>query len=84
MKSVSTKVAFFLAGAAAGSALALLFAPKSGRETRRYISEKTEQGKDYVTFRGREFRRQAQEAVDGGKDFLVKQKDRLAESLRAS
>lgn len=82
--SFSTKVAFILAGAAAGSLLALLFARKSGRETRRYITDKAEEGKDYMTSKGREIRRHAEEAVDRGKDFVVKEKVRLAEALRAS
>ena len=45
---VST-LTWFLTGAAIGVTVALLYAPKSGRETRRYISDKTQQGKDAVS-----------------------------------
>ncbi len=77
------KFAFFLAGLGIGAIVALLFAPKSGRQTRKYISEKAEEGKDYVTAKGKELRQQAEEVVEKGKDLLAKQKDRLAEALEA-
>ncbi len=60
-------VGFFLAGLSLGAALALLLAPRSGKETRKYVSRKAENGKDYVAARGRDLRKQAQEAVEKGK-----------------
>src|SRR5580700_334708 len=41
-------LAWFLVGAAVGATVALLYAPQSGRETRRLISKKTEQGRDAI------------------------------------
>ena len=35
----------FLVGALSGAAVALLYAPKSGRETREYIGEKAREGR---------------------------------------
>ena len=81
--SVSTKVAYFLAGIGIGGAVALLFAPKSGKETRKYLTDKAEDGKDYVVSKGREFRQQAEELVDRGREVITKQKDRLADVLEA-
>jgi len=37
---------WFLAGAAVGAAIATLYAPQSGRETRRYIRRKSEEGRE--------------------------------------
>jgi gas vesicle protein len=40
---------WFLAGAFVGAAVAILYAPQSGRDTRNYLSEKGRQGKEAVT-----------------------------------
>ena len=79
----TTKLTYFIAGLGIGGAVALLFAPKSGKETRKYLADKAEEGKDYVTAKGREFRQHADEYVDRGKDVISKQKERLADVLEA-
>lgn len=78
-----SKAAFFLAGLGIGAILALLFAPKSGEETRKYIAERAEEGKDYFSSRGKEIRRQAEDIVEKGKDRLTREKERLAGALEA-
>jgi gas vesicle protein len=62
----------FFVGAAVGAAIALLFAPKSGRETRRLITRKAEEGADFVTSKSKELRRQAEDFV--GKGFKTAEK----------
>lgn len=79
----SSKFGFFLAGMGIGAILALLFAPKSGEETREYLAGKAGEGRDYVTARGRELRRQAEELVDKSKDLVTKQKEILSAALEA-
>jgi gas vesicle protein len=79
----ASKVAFFLAGMGIGAILALLFAPKSGKETRDYLAQKAEEGKEYVTVRGRELRKHAEEAVEKAKDVVTKQKEQLSAALEA-
>jgi gas vesicle protein len=79
--SVATKVGYFLAGASMGAVVVLLFAPKTGKQTRKLIAKKAEEGKDYVASRGREIRGQADELVEKGKELVSKQKERLAEVL---
>jgi gas vesicle protein len=61
-EGVST-IAWFLTGAAIGVTVAVLFAPKSGRDTRRYLSDKTQQGKDAVAHTGSDI-------VDAGRDVF--------------
>jgi gas vesicle protein len=78
-----TKVAFFLAGMGIGAIVALLFAPRSGKETREFISKKAEEGKDYGASRGREIRQQAEDYVEKGKDLVAKQKEMLSAALDA-
>jgi gas vesicle protein len=79
----ASKVAFFLAGMGIGAILALLFAPKSGKETREYISQKAEEGRGYMTERGRELRKQAEGTVDKAKEMVAKQKEQLSAALEA-
>lgn len=75
-----SKIAIFLAGLGAGAALALLFAPRSGEETRELLSRKAECGRNYLEARGREFQKQtrgvvekaARDLVGAGKDLVAK------------
>jgi gas vesicle protein len=41
-------VGWFLAGACIGAAVAVLYAPKSGKQTRQYLGGKVQQSKDAV------------------------------------
>ncbi len=55
-------IVWFLAGAVTGAAVALLYAPKTGRDTRKYISKTADKSKDALTDSGKEL-------VDRGKDL---------------
>jgi len=79
----ASKIAFLLAGMGIGAVLALLFAPKSGKETRDYLTQKAEEGRDYVTAKGRDLRKQAEETVEKAKDVVAKQKEQLSAALEA-
>jgi gas vesicle protein len=84
MSNGTSKIGFFMAGIGLGAVAAILYAPKSGKETRRMIAVKAEEGRDYLESRGRELRRQAENTLDHGKEYVNRQKDRLAEALKAS
>lgn len=43
------RFAWFLTGALIGAVVAVLYAPKSGRDTRRYISDKAQEGRDVIS-----------------------------------
>ena len=78
-----SKLGIFLAGLGIGAVMALLFAPRSGKETRDMIVEKAEEGRDFVKTKSEEIRKQAEEAVEKGKDLVNKQKSRLADVLES-
>jgi gas vesicle protein len=79
----ATNFGFFLAGLGMGAILALLFAPRSGKETREYIAGKAEEGRDYVKAKTEDLRNQAEGAVEKGKDLVTKQKELLSAALEA-
>jgi len=60
-----SKVVWFLAGAAIGATVALLFAPASGKETREYLGRKSGEGRDALGEKGREL-------MDTGRDLYEK------------
>jgi len=61
-QGVST-LAWFLTGAVIGATAALLFAPKSGKETRQFIADKAQAGRDAVENAG-------QDIVDVSRDMF--------------
>jgi gas vesicle protein len=71
-KKVLYGLGMLATGIGLGAVTALLYAPKSGKETRKMISRKAEDGMDYVAEQSREIRRQAEEAFEKGKELAVK------------
>ncbi len=73
----------FLLGLGVGVGLGMLFAPKSGSETREIIKNKAGEGTEYLKQRGVEFKQTAAEWVDKGKEALNRQKGNLADAMEA-
>jgi len=78
-----SKLAFFLAGMGIGAVLALLYAPRSGKETRDYLSQKAEEGRDYIKSKGQELREQADGLVGKGKDLVAEGRERVSAAYEA-
>ncbi len=76
-------LAFFLAGAGIGAILALLFAPKTGKDARDYIVQRAGEGRDRVTEKSREYRQKAEGYVDKARGTVTKQKEQLSAALEA-
>ncbi len=71
-KNVFYGLGFLTAGLGIGAVMGLLYAPQSGRQTRKLISRAAEDGADFVAERGREIRRQAEDAFERGKVLAIK------------
>ena len=74
---------WFLAGLGVGALLGVLYAPRSGRETRQALREKAEEGRDFVVTRGRQAKEQAQQWADKGREAVGKHKESLSAALDA-
>jgi len=78
-----SKLSYFFLGLGLGVAVGVLFAPKSGEETRDLLRSKANEGADYAKRRANELRDQANEALDRGKQTLRTQKENLSAAVEA-
>src|ERR1700739_893920 len=75
--SNSNSFLWFLAGLGVGAVAGVLYAPRSGNETREALRSKADEGREYVRERARQARSQANEWVDRGRDVLRQQKEQF-------
>jgi gas vesicle protein len=73
----------FLLGLGVGIGVAVLFAPKSGAETRQLIKDKTGEGTDYLKQRRTDLRDSAGDLMNKGKEAVNRQKETIGDALDA-
>ena len=94
MADSGDKFMYFLIGGFVGASVALLFAPKSGEETRKYLENKYREGTDTLTQKvqeGREYVGTVKEGVsekvegtiEAGKETVTRQRDQLTSAIEA-
>jgi gas vesicle protein len=81
--NVGSRVSFFLVGLGIGALVGILFAPKSGDETRDYLSSKADEGRDYAQKKARELRERAEDLIERSKEIMSRQKDALSTAVEA-
>jgi gas vesicle protein len=81
--NAGSKISFFLVGLGIGALVGILFAPKSGEETREYLSQKADEGREYAQRKARELRERAEDLVERGKDVASRQKESLSAAVDA-
>ncbi|MGA2251735.1 YtxH domain-containing protein [Terracidiphilus sp.] len=69
-------IAWFLAGLGVGALVGVLYAPKSGRETREDIATSAREGADYVRVRGKQAAEYAGDLYEKGKQHAGDYADR--------
>ena len=77
------KLSYFFLGLGIGVAVGILFAPKTGEETRDMIKSKAGEGKDYLRRRGEDIKVRAEDMVERGKNVVQRQKDQLQAAVDA-
>ena len=76
-----SKVSYLVAGLGVGSLIAMLFAPKSGDETREYLANKAKEGRGYAEKRARNLKNRAGDLVERGMDAVAAKKDQIATAV---
>ena len=78
-----SKVSYFLAGLGIGALVGILFAPKSGEETREYLTSKADEGRDYAQRKARELRERAEDLIERSKEIMDRQKEGVVAAVEA-
>ncbi|MEO8595626.1 MAG: YtxH domain-containing protein [Candidatus Solibacter sp.] len=65
-----SNVAWFLTGAFLGAAAAILYAPQSGKDTRQYLSDKTQKGRDAVESAGQDIAETSKDMFERGRKLV--------------
>jgi gas vesicle protein len=81
--SAGSKASVFLVGLGIGALVGLLFAPKSGEETRDYLSDRADEGREYAQRKARELRERAEDLIERSKEIMARQKDGLSAAVEA-
>ena len=83
MENHSSKVNYFCVGLGIGAVAGMLFAPKSGAETRKEMVRKAEEGKEYAQDKARELRERAEDVVESGKQVSAHFKQAISGAVAA-
>lgn len=94
MASAGDKFIYFLVGGFVGASVALLFAPKTGEQTREFLenqyregterlSGKASKGKEQVAEKSLEVAGRVTETIHKGKEILRQQKEQVSAAIEA-
>lgn len=81
--NTGSKISYFLVGLGIGAVVGILFAPRSGEETREYLNQRAEEGREYAQRKARELRERAEDFMERGKDIASRQKDSISAAVDA-
>jgi len=70
MDSGSSRLAWFLTGAIIGATVAILYAPKTGKDTRQYITDRTAMGRDAVVETSKDVAEASKEMFERGRKLV--------------
>ncbi len=79
----SNSFLWFLAGLGIGAAAGVLYAPRSGDETRQALRARAEDSREFVRDRARQARDQAASWADRGREVLNQQKEQFRSAYEA-
>lgn len=65
-----SRLVWFMVGIGIGAAVALLYAPGKGKDTRRYLSKRAEEARDFLSERGEDFIERGREIIDEASDLV--------------
>jgi gas vesicle protein len=77
-----SKLPYFICGLGIGAALGILYAPRSGEETREELRNRANEGREYVRQRTGEGREYGRERAGESREFLKKRSEEGREYVR--
>ena len=80
-QNVIPKGNYFLMGLGIGALMGILFAPKSGEETREYIAMKTKEGNKLARKKVRALGDRVEETVERGKEMIAQTEKQIATAI---
>jgi gas vesicle protein len=78
----SSNIGWFLAGLGLGAVIGILYAPKSGKETREQILNSAMEGRDYLTTRAGEGREYVVARANEARESAAAWADRTKENIK--
>jgi gas vesicle protein len=78
-----SKLDYFLGGLGIGALVGLLFARRSGEESRDYLNQRVKEGKEYAQRKTLEIRERAEDFVERGKQIVAEQKEVISKAVDA-
>jgi len=82
--NVGSKVSYFSVGVGILTIVGVLFAPKSGEETRKFLTDKADEGRDYAQKKARELRERADDLIERGKDAAGRHKETISAAVEGA
>jgi gas vesicle protein len=77
------KLSYFCLGLGIGVAVGILFAPKTGEETRQLLKSKADESKDFLRRQSEDLKDTAADALERSRAAIVRQKEQLAAAVEA-
>lgn len=78
-----SRFSYFFLGVGIGVAIGIVFAPKSGRDTRTLLKTKADESKEYLAKTGEQIRESATGLYERGKNVVSKQRDQVSAAVEA-
>ena len=82
--NVGSKISYFLVGLGVGALVGVLFAPKSGEDTREFLSRRADDGREFAQKKARELRERAEDLIERSKDVASKKKESLQAAVEGA
>jgi gas vesicle protein len=82
-ENVGAKISYFIVGLGIGTLVGILFAPKSGEETREFLTQKADEGREYAQKKARELRERAEDLIERSKEIINREKGSIAAAVEA-
>jgi gas vesicle protein len=79
----ASMISYLLIGFGIGSLIGILFAPKSGEETRTFFYTKADESREYAENKARELRDRAEDLIERSEEIISTQNDTLRAAVDA-